>query len=210
MGLSVHDQKILWAKAGNLCSYRYKDEVCGKELAVSDGKNTTLTGIECHIVGEKPSAARHSENFPDMDSYTNRILMCGFHHAIIDDNPETYSVGVLRDMKKAHEEDVAERLKKKIIQPIVIKDSEFNTEVKDAEEAIGMEVNKPAYLLGVKSKLKVTGNVKRAVGFSTNQGLRSIMTSCSDCGKIFPFVCTGPPPASISCPHCGKENEIRQ
>ena len=198
------------SRAGNLCSYNHKGEVCGKELIISDNGKSTITGVECHIVGEKPLAARHTENFPEMDSYSNRILMCGIHHTIIDADPETYSVEVLHNMKKAHEEIVVERIKKKEIQPIVIKDSTFKTEVKDAEEAIGMEVNRPAYLSGVKSELKVTGNVKKAVGFSTNQGLCAISMSCSNCGKNFPFACTGPPPASTLCPHCGKENVIHR
>ena len=63
VSLGVHGRKLLWAKAGNRCSYRYEGEVCDEELVTSDGGKITLVGEECHIVGEKPTAARYIADF---------------------------------------------------------------------------------------------------------------------------------------------------
>ena len=207
MSIGARDRKILWTRAGNRCSYRYGGEVCDEELVVSDGRKTTLVGEECHIIGEKPNSARYIANLRGRNSYENLILMCRKHHKIVDSNEEKYTIDILRSMKETHEKSVAERTKRKEIQPIVIKDSIFRTEVKHADEAIGMEVNKPAILSNVRSELRAE-DVKRAVGFSTNQGLTSILMFCSSCSKQFPFACTGPPPPSVVCPHCGKHNII--
>jgi len=205
VSLGVHGRKLLWAKAGNRCSYRYEGEVCDEELVTSDGGKITLVGEECHIVGEKPTAARYIADFHGRNTYDNLILLCRKHHKIIDDNEEKYTIAVLQSMKRSHEESVVKRTEQKEIQPIVIKDSVFRTEVKHADEAIGMEVNRPAILSNVRSELKA-GDVKRAVGFSTNQPLNVTMMTCSNCRRLLPFVCTGPHPPTVTCPHCGKVN----
>lgn len=70
-----------------------------------------------------------------------------------------------------------------------------------------MEVNRPAQLSNVKSEL-IADNVRRAVGFSTNQGLTSIIKTCSNCNRPFPLVFTGLPSSRVKCPHCGKDNKI--
>jgi len=202
--LNDKDRKILWAKAGNLCSYNFQGETCDKQLAVMDGEKVTLIGEECHIVGEKSGAARYIPDFEDRDDYDNLILMCRNHHKIIDDDETKYTIEILKTMKRLHEVNIADRLRRQELQPIVIKDSLFKTEVKGADEAIGMEVNKPAYFSNVRSELKAE-NVKRAVGFSTNQPLSAIITFCSECKKPVPFTCTGTPPEIIPCPYCGNE-----
>jgi len=207
MGLSEHDRKILWAKAGNRCSYRYGHDICDEELVFSDNREDILVGEECHIVGEKPGSARYISDFSERDTYSNRILMCRKHHKVVDDDERTYTIKKLRNMKREHEKSIAERIKKKEIEPIVIKDSVFRTEVRDTDEAIGMEVNKPAQLSNVKSEL-IADNVRKAVGFSTNQGLTSMIMTCSNCNRTFPLAYTGPPPSRATCPHCGEENII--
>jgi len=194
--------------AGNRCSYRYRGEVCDKELVIKEGNNNvTLVGHECHIIGEQPKSARHVPNYEGINEYDNLILMCPNHHRIIDDNENDYTADVLRKMKAMHEKSIAERLGKKEIERIIIKDSAFRTEVKKADEAIGMEVNKPAELNNVKSEL-IVEDARRAVGFSTNQGLTAIMMICSNCNKPIPRAYTGAPPSSIICPHCGHENPL--
>ncbi|HEB13589.1 MAG TPA: hypothetical protein ENI13_01265 [candidate division CPR3 bacterium] len=207
MGLSEHDRKILWAKAGNRCSYRYGHDICDEELVLLDNREDVLVGEECHIVGEKLGSARYIADFSERDTYSNRILLCRKHHKVIDDNERTYTIKKLRTMKKEREKSISERIERKEIKPIVIKDSVFRTVVKNADEAIGMEVNEPAQLSNVKSEL-IADNVRKATGFSTNQGLTSIITTCSNCNRTFPLACTGPPPSRAICPHCEKENII--
>ena len=126
MSLSIHDRKILWARAGNRCSYNYEGEVCDQELVISEGGQLILVGEECHIVGEKPGASRYRANYQGINAYANLILMCRKHHKIIDDNEQKYTIAILQDMKQLHEASVIERIQKEEVKPIVIKDSVFN------------------------------------------------------------------------------------
>lgn len=207
MSLSVHDRKILWTKAWNRCSYNYGQEHCDEELVKLVNGKPVLMGDECHIVGEKPDSPRYVAGFPEIDSYNNRILMCKKHHKIIDENESEYTAEILLKMKRSHEDSIAERMKTKEIQPLIIKDSVFRTVVERADEAIGMEVNRPAQFQNVTSEL-IARDVKSAIGFKTNQTLNGIIMSCSNCGKVFPFACTGTPPRIINCPHCGYGNTL--
>jgi len=207
MSLRVHDRKILWTKAGNRCSYNYGQEHCDEELVKLANGKLVLVGDECHIVGEKAGSPRYVADFPKLDTYDNRILMCKKHHKIIDDNEGEYTVERLLKMKKSHEDSITERIKTKEIEPLIIKDSVFRTEVERADEAIGMEVNRPAQFQNVTSEL-IARDVKSAIGFKTNQTLNAIIMTCSKCGKPFPFACTGTPPRVINCPHCGYGNTL--
>ena len=202
MDLSIPDRKALWTNAGNLCSYGFGGETCNTELVKLDNGKYVVLGEECHIVGEKPKAARYIEDYPQRETYFNAILMCGVHHKIIDDNAPVYTVEILQAMKNRHEEAIRQARQNKTIQPLVIKDSEFLTIVKKAQRAVGMEVNRPAQLSNVKSELRV-GNVQEAIGFSTNQGLTGCILSCSSCNQLFPAAFVGSPPEYVQCPHCG-------
>jgi rRNA maturation endonuclease Nob1 len=205
MELSDKDRKILWARAGDLCSYNHNGEKCDTKLSKTTQMGDTFAvGVECHIIGEKPASARYCEEFKDKETHENRILLCPTHHTIIDRDEGTYTVEVLKNMKRTHEkymEDV------KIAKPspqIEIRDSNFVMTAKNVKTAVGMEVNQPARLTNVNSQLNVE-NVETATGFRTNQRLSSIMTIC-ECGRPFSYVCTGPAPSTIVCPNCGKEH----
>jgi hypothetical protein len=54
MPISERTRKILWGRSGNLCAYcrRTLVEECSPHNAES------VVGDECHIIGEKPAAAR--------------------------------------------------------------------------------------------------------------------------------------------------------
>jgi len=107
MGLSNRDRKILWAKAGNQCSYRYKGNICTQKLVEAPNGMDTVVGFECHIVGRSKDSTRFLKNYPEdkVDTYENRILLCGSHHKLIDDknNEQIYTIQVVRKMKKEHE-----------------------------------------------------------------------------------------------------------
>jgi hypothetical protein len=54
MAITDRTRKILWERSGNLCAY------CRRSL-VEDGTSPdgeAVVGDECHIIGEKPGAAR--------------------------------------------------------------------------------------------------------------------------------------------------------
>lgn len=127
MGLSDRDRKILWARAGNRCSYRFKGEACSELLVFKDGGKYVNIGVECHIVGEKQSAARYVEDYPAPESYSNRILMCQNHHKAIDDDEDTFTAEVLEKMKRSHEEAILRATENGEIERIVIRDSQFTT-----------------------------------------------------------------------------------
>ena len=63
MTLSDKDRKILWGKAGNQCSYRYKGNSCKQRLVEAPNGNETVVGFECHIIGKTNNSARYLENF---------------------------------------------------------------------------------------------------------------------------------------------------
>jgi len=117
MSLSVKDRKLLWTKAGNLCSYRHDGIICDNELILSENGNYVIIGEECHIVDQKPSTSRYIKDFPNRDSYENLILLCEKHHKIIDAYRDMYTIEVLKKMKEEHEDSFAKRLKKMKLVP---------------------------------------------------------------------------------------------
>jgi hypothetical protein len=111
MSITDRTRKILWGRSGNLCAY------CRRVL-VEDGdelSDESVVGDECHMIGEKPGAARGHIGIgrDDLDEYDNLVLRCKVHHKLVDDQPETYSVDRLREMKAAHELWVREKLARK-------------------------------------------------------------------------------------------------
>ena len=56
MSITDRTRKVLWGRSGNLCAY------CRRVL-VEDGtafSDESVVGDECHMIGEKPGAARAS------------------------------------------------------------------------------------------------------------------------------------------------------
>ncbi len=205
MALSDKDRKLLWGRAGNVCSYNRNGERCDAKLSEKSETegDDFVVGVECHIVGDKPASARYREDRGDKETHENYILLCPTHHTHIDQDRNTYSVETLKAMKEFHESYI-ESLNAKPTQLIEIKDSHFVMNAKNADIVVGMEVNRPARLTNVKSELNVE-NVTNAVGFTTNQGLSSIAMICS-CGQSSPHVYTGQAPSILTCPYCGKEH----
>ena len=105
MTIRAKDRKILWAKAGNRCSY----PGCWLELVVECGGPDTnaVLGEEAHIVSKKVGGPRGREEPPDggLDSYGNFILLCPTHHTVIDNDAmsDAFTPGALLEMKRLHE-----------------------------------------------------------------------------------------------------------
>ena len=174
MNLSVKDRKILWAKAHNRCSYRFDGEVCPKRLATAVQGCDVVVGEECHIVGEKPGSARYLEDYADRDTYDNAVLLCSVHHKIVDDRSDVYTVKLLRRMKVEHEAAVASDAAGPHVE---IRNSEFVTEAKHADRAVGMEIDRPASFTNVRSTLKAT-DVREVIGFKATGGITLTLDSC--------------------------------
>ena len=165
MNLTVRDRKLLWAKAGNRCSYRFRGDICGQLLVLAAGGKDVVVGEECHIIGDKPGSARYSPDCPNRESYDNAVLLCSAHHKMVDDNPAAYTVATLQAMKCEHEATVSAGTGE-ATERLEFADSEFITEVCGADRAVGMEVTKPASFTDVKSTLKAV-NVKEATWTNT-------------------------------------------
>ncbi|MCI0390525.1 MAG: hypothetical protein MOB07_17410 [Acidobacteria bacterium] len=72
----------------------------------------SVIGDECHIISRQPNGPRHDPNYTEnqLDAYENLILLCRVHHKMIDDQHETYTVGILSQIKSNHEFQVSQKL----------------------------------------------------------------------------------------------------
>ncbi len=108
MAISPKTRKILWTKARNQCSF----PGCTMELTWDlDPDKPTVIGEEAHIVSSSIDGPRGNAPLPleERDEYPNLMVLCRNHHKFIDDNEHIFTVEALREMKLAHELNVAER-----------------------------------------------------------------------------------------------------
>ncbi|MFZ2655453.1 MAG: hypothetical protein WAX69_11045 [Victivallales bacterium] len=71
-----------------------------------------MIGDECHIISATEKGPRHDPTSPEdqLDAYENLVLLCRIHHKMVDDQEETYTTDILRQMKSNHEVWVAQKL----------------------------------------------------------------------------------------------------
>ena len=207
MNLTDRDRKILWAKSGNCCAYRYNGEICGQLLVIPVSEKQSVVAEECHIIGDKPGSARYLADFNERDTESNCILMCNVHHKIIDDHGLIYTAEILRAMKNQHEESI---LTTQHQAPDIshLKDFSQKLNVIDAKDVTGMEINHPMLLENVNLELNVT-KADTVVGFKSNQPGIFLSTSCESCGGTLSVAALGSMRScSKTCPHCGKVNIV--
>lgn len=134
MSVSVREQKLVAMKSGGACAF----PGCGQALAVDEGEDPsgTIIGEIAHIVAEHRQGPRGRADMTDEDrnKAPNLILLCANHHTIVDANPRTYSVQVLRQMKDDHEGRVAAALRTQepTVAPLV-KEKVFSTVLRVAQ-----------------------------------------------------------------------------
>lgn len=94
---SVSTVKTLIVIAHGMCQFRG----CTNDLVV----NQKFLGRVAHIVAVQGEGPRHDRNFSteQIKAIDNILLLCPNHHAVIDNNPEVYTIEYLRKMKKEHE-----------------------------------------------------------------------------------------------------------
>jgi hypothetical protein len=108
MAISDKVRKILWGKSGSRCAF------CKHELVIdaTSKDDQSVVGDECHIVSRQANGPRYRRDFPTekLDSYDNLILLCRIHHKMVDDQHETFTEDILKQLKENHERWVADRL----------------------------------------------------------------------------------------------------
>jgi hypothetical protein len=201
MNLTDRDRKLLWTKAANRCSYRFGGEICARPLTLDAETKAVVVGQECHIVGEKRKAARFLDDFPERESYSNAILLCGDHHKLIDD-PQTrdqYPAQLLRTIKAEHERAVTSQSFQ-----TTIRDSTFSVTAKNSDLAVGLDVSGPTSLSNVSAQV-TANNVREAYGGRFHGGITAHLSVCKFCGSRIPAVTTCGAIPFFKCPTCGKE-----
>ncbi|MGI8544410.1 MAG: HNH endonuclease, partial [Aridibacter sp.] len=113
MSIPTKDRNLLYIDSGGICAF----PDCPQRLVESetDVDEATILGEAAHIVAESVQGPRGKEviNEEDRNKHTNLILLCRKHHKIIDSQPRTYSVAVLRQMKAEHQKRIQTALQKK-------------------------------------------------------------------------------------------------
>lgn len=81
-------------------------------MDASETDDESLVGDIAHIVAENPDGPRGASPLPleERNKYRNLILLCKVHHKLVDDQPATYTVELLHEMKNRHEHNVRSAL----------------------------------------------------------------------------------------------------
>lgn len=108
MSITDKTRKVLWGRSGNLCAF------CKAHLVVDASAldSESIVGEECHIISGALNGPRHDPNLglDVIDSLANLILLCRIHHKLVDDQSETFTAEMLRQLKTNHENWVKDRL----------------------------------------------------------------------------------------------------
>lgn len=93
---------MLWGRAANRCAF----PDCRRELVMdaTETDDESVIGDECHIVAREVDGPRGQSPLTgeERDKYDNLLLLCKIHHKLIDDQPSTYTVEILKEMRKSH------------------------------------------------------------------------------------------------------------
>lgn len=104
MSILIKTRKMLWGRSANRCNF----PECRCELVMDESEtdDASVVGEECHIVARENNGPRGNSVLTEeqRDKYNNLILMCSVHHKLIDDQPNKYTIEILKQMKKDHEQ----------------------------------------------------------------------------------------------------------
>lgn len=109
MPVSEKIKRVIWSKSAGKCS------ICREDLLLDGGdaeELTHLVGEVAHIVAEKGDGPRGAFelDLAARNSEKNLLLLCLAHHKVIDDDPNSYPVDRLLEIKSTHENWVSESL----------------------------------------------------------------------------------------------------
>lgn len=102
MSITDKTRKVLWGRSGNRCA------ICRQQLVVEQTSDDdhSIVGDECHIHSGASNGPRHDSTIPPnkIDGIENLLLLCRVHHKMVDDQFQTYTAAVLRNIKINHEQ----------------------------------------------------------------------------------------------------------
>ncbi|WP_086820200.1 tetratricopeptide repeat protein [Allokutzneria sp. NRRL B-24872] len=110
MAVPVTEQRKLFQRSGDMCAFpRCKKALTAKQ---TDSDPVASLGEIAHIVGDSANGPRGVSPLTprERNQYENLILLCNYHHRLIDSQPDTWTVSRLDAMKRTHEEWVRFRL----------------------------------------------------------------------------------------------------
>ena len=96
-------EKSLWGISAGRCEFEGCNKFLGEhEITKKDGNFAE----KAHIEAVSPGGARYKEEMSEdeLNSVDNIMLVCPTCHKLIDENQDIYTVDILRDMKRKHEE----------------------------------------------------------------------------------------------------------
>ncbi len=103
MSVPISEQKALAITSGNLCAF----PDCNRSLIREEANGASvIIGEIAHIVGDSRQGPRGRSSLTDTErnKADNLLYLCESCHKLIDKHPMVYSVGVLRQIKRDHEE----------------------------------------------------------------------------------------------------------
>jgi hypothetical protein len=107
MPITTRDRKLLWARAGGVCT------LCKSHLTenAKGGDRDVVLGEEAHIVSEEPNGPRFRPMpAKEVDTYANLMLLCPSDHKVVDEQVTYYTEQRLLELKRKHEQWVAEKI----------------------------------------------------------------------------------------------------
>jgi hypothetical protein len=108
--IKIVDMKRLLLESGGICAF----PGCRRPLVTADAPDEPGAVIAevAHIVAESREGPRGSDPLSEEErnQSENLIVVCPEHHKVIDSQPKTYSIAVLRQMKMDHVSGVRRRL----------------------------------------------------------------------------------------------------
>ena len=101
MNISQTEQKILFAKSGNVCAF----PDCDLPIIADVGDDSKPLAEMAHIIAYSDDGPRSDPNLPteERNKTSNLILLCPTHHVLVDKFEYQYNTHVLREMKLQHE-----------------------------------------------------------------------------------------------------------
>lgn len=115
--IPLKEIKLLFLQSGGICAFPR----CGRSLIQpgTSQDDPTVLGEIAHIVADSRQGPRGTATLTEEErnKHTNLILLCGDHHKIIDSQPNTYSIPVLRQMKADHESRIRRATTPTVVEP---------------------------------------------------------------------------------------------